>query len=191
MEDTPCAFDGCINVSRKHRKYCYGHLKQISDKRPLAPLVFKASGRICKFPDCGRKHNSLGYCGGHAKQIRRGEELRVLRKRDKGAWGAWALNNHGYRIRYRTGESGIEFELEHRYVMEKHLGRKLVEGENVHHINRIRSDNRLENLELWTVSHPPGGRVDEQIAYAKRTMLRYLKDELTANQIENWRSKND
>lgn len=57
--------------------------------------------------------------------------------------------------------------MEHRLVMEKHLGRYLAKNESVHHVNGVRTDNRIDNLELWTTSHPYGQRVEDKVKWAK------------------------
>ncbi len=47
----------------------------------------------------------------------------------------------------RVGKTG---QLEHRKVMEEYIGRKLLPTEQIHHINKNRFDNRIENLQIVT-----------------------------------------
>lgn len=75
------------------------------------------------------------------------------------------------RINPETGKK--QSILEHRFVMEQQIGRPLLPDETVHHINGARDDNRPENLELWSSSHPTGQRVADKVEWAKMILARY------------------
>ena len=76
---------------------------------------------------------------------------KAVRKEKHYKWkGQWL--SKGYVYIYKPDHKYCDkkgFVSEHRFIMEQHIGRPIEPLEEVHHINNIRNDNRIENLKLF------------------------------------------
>lgn len=163
-----CDVEGC---DRRHvaRGFCGLHYKR-----------WKATGSTdspfidtCSQPGCERQHRAEGLCGLHHGRRQAGwEDLNVRPTLRTQRW----LSAEGYVRIVAPNHPNADTTgriMEHRKVMADHLGRPLLWHENVHHLNGDRSDNRIENLELWTRSQPPGQRAEDKVAWAKEILALY------------------
>lgn len=65
--------------------------------------------------------------------------------------GPWIVLKNGYMacaVIYQTGRRGMI--LQHREVMEEHIGRELREDEVVHHVDENKLNNQPDNLQIMS-----------------------------------------
>jgi hypothetical protein len=117
----------------------------------------KYQDKECRQPECVEPTLTKGWCNKHYLQFRQGiidedgKKLRDFIPNGRRPLG-WRKELAGY-ILIRAPEDHPHARndgsiYEHRLVMEQHLGRYLTAGEVVHHINGVRDDNKIENLQL-------------------------------------------
>lgn len=139
---------------------------------------------LCAVPDCGRDRHTADYCRSHDKRWRaHGDPLAGGPLRQNGGGGSLS---HGYwKVPVSASERhlvppGRTSELEHRLVMARQLGRPLLPGEVVHHVNGDRLDNDPRNLELWNTGQPKGQRVEDKLAFAYGLLRLYVPEAVAA-----------
>lgn len=132
---------------------------------------------MCQVDGCDRYAEKRGYFPAHYKRVlKHGDPQAEIPIRV--AKGRGTVSHDGYRYvpvpstaRHLT--KGKTWVGEHRLVMARHLGRGLSADEQVHHINGVRTDNRIENLELWSTSHPSGRRIQDLLEFCQVIIERY------------------
>lgn len=124
----------------------YKYEKRPEKNCPICDSIFMPKG--------GKQNCCSRACARKLEWKTRERQLRI--KHTSGYIKYYVGHDHPYADKHG-------YIMEHRYMMEQQLGRLLNLRERVHHKNGIRSDNRIENLELWTLDHkdPSGIRVSD------------------------------
>lgn len=95
------------------------------------------------------------------------------------------LTSNGY-AKIFTDEG---WKLEHHFVLEDYIGRKLKKEERIHHIDGIKTNNDINNLVIFpdNKSHTHFHKQIKQHGYTqpRRTQIRILKEYLRNERINN------
>lgn len=183
-----CKVDGCCSQA-KALGYCIAHyerFKKYGD--PLASAAPKTGG-VCSTPECLGVVIANGVCAACYARIKKhghvGYSQRHMRRFEK------VIDSNGYvRVPVLSQSGKGRRILEHRQVMEQFLGRPLRKSENVHHKNGDRTDNRIQNLELWTTVQPAGQRPLDLMKWAREILKTYAPEEAKLKQLDYRNNRN-
>lgn len=179
--DAACSVPSCTRTV-SHKGLCKAHHNRLTRRGdvlahiPIQDKWPRNPDGLCAVDDCGKPQRNRAWCTFHYGRWRTTGDVQAD---TPSRIGKGYINQNGYRLIWHDGQQVPE----HRVVMESVLGRPLGPGENVHHKNGERADNRPENLELWITKQPYGQRVGDAIAWAREILARYEGLELPSEFI--------
>lgn len=175
-----CSVAGCEEPKHKARGLCARHYEKFREGKRLETLPERITRRdVCSVDGCDRRHSARGFCSMHYTRWRAHGDPMFVKNKIRERRGDWVVDKSGYISRHEPDHIAAStngFVYEHRRVMSDHLGRALLPTESVHHMNGDRSDNRIENLELWVTFQPAGQRPQDLVTYAREILSRYEAD---------------
>ena len=149
-----CLYEKCNNfVKRNGKKYC-SYSCWIKHKEELCRETRNCLWCEKEFET--RKKENKAFCtiGCARRYLHNGEmSFREYKKTNKVRhYVGGYINRHGYVCLWKPDhlKACRGYVYEHRYIMEKHLGRFLSKNEIVHHIDGNKSNNELSNLSVVT-----------------------------------------
>lgn len=127
----------------------------------------------CKADYWEKKYFAFRYKRSFCSRKCHNEGKYLINNKEKSHLWKGGKIKHGYYIFIKLGRGipGTDsqgYAREHRLVMERHLGRLLNKDEDVHHINGVKTDNRIENLIVLTKTihhklHRTGVKVSPEV----------------------------